>query len=77
MNSIERRIKKLEEQVNVSNLPSYREYMNDHEDKYHDLDLWEILKREKVKFDVVVIHDLIERDDKIKLVKRTGETKEY
>jgi len=77
MNSIEKRIRKLEEQLNVSKVPGYREFINDYEDKYHDVDLGEILAREKIKFDICVIHDLVNRDEKIELYKRTGEIKEF
>ena len=77
MKSIEKRIKRLEEVLNISEIPSYREYMNDLEGRYDDVDLNEILKREKINFDIFVIHDLIERDDKIELFKGTGEIKEY
>ncbi len=77
MKSLENRIKKLEEQLNISDLPSYWEYMNDYEDKYHDIDLREILNREKIEFNIFVIHDLIERDDKIEKFKKKGKQKDY
>ncbi len=77
MKSLENRIKKLEEQLNISDLPSYWEYMNDYEDKYHDIDLREILNREKIEFNIFVIHDLIKRDDKIEKFKKKGKQKDY
>ncbi len=77
MKSLENRIKKLEGQLNISDLPSYWEYMNDYEDKYHDVDLREILNREKIEFNIFVIHDLIKRDDKIEKFKKKGKQKDY
>ena len=65
MNSIEKRLRKLEEKVHATELPSYQEYMKDYEDKYHDVDLWEILKKEKKPFHVGVYYDLVRRDAKV------------
>ena len=73
MKAIERRIKKIEEALNVSDLPSYKEYINDFEGKYDDVDLDEILKREKIPFDIFVMHDLIHKDERIKLFTAKGE----
>lgn len=66
MKAIEKRLRMLEERINVSKLPTLREYMEDYEDKYHDVDLDEILKRENKEFNLGVIHQLIARKEKIK-----------
>ncbi|HEX9973283.1 MAG TPA: hypothetical protein VGD14_14520 [bacterium] len=39
--------------------------MDDYEGKYNDVDLWEIMKREKIKLNISVLHDLVEKDAKI------------
>jgi len=44
MKSIEKRIRRLEEALNISELPSYKEFMNDLEGRYDDVDLDEILR---------------------------------
>ena len=69
MKSIEKRIRRLEEALNISELPTYKEFMNDLEGRYDDVDLGEILNRENISFDVFVIHDLLNKDEKIKLFK--------
>ena len=68
MKSIERRIVQMEEALNIAELPSYRDYMNDMEGNFDDVDLNEILKREKIPFDICVIHDLLNKDEQIKLL---------
>ena len=69
MKSIEKRIRRLEKELNISELPTYKEFMNDLEGGYDDVDLGEILNRENIPFDVFVIHDLLNKDEKIKLFK--------
>ena len=76
MKSIKKRIMQLEETLNISDLPSYKDYMNDIEGKFDDIDLNEILKREKNPFDIVVIHDLLNKDEKIKSFKEKGNCNE-
>ena len=70
MKAIENRLKLLEEKINISGLPTLREYMDDYEDKYHDVDLNEILQRENKEFNIGIIHQMMERDEKIKQYQR-------
>ena len=66
MKAIEKRLKLLEEKINVSELPTLREYMDDYEDRYHDVNLNEILRRENKELHIGILHDLVARDEKIK-----------
>lgn len=65
MKAIEKRLKMLEAKINVSELPTLREYMEDYEDKYRDVDVNDILKQENKEFELGVIHQLLARNEKI------------
>lgn len=70
MKTIEKRLRLLEQRINVSGLPTLQEYMDDGEDRYHDVDLNEILQRENQELHIGILHQLVERDEKIKRYQR-------